>query len=187
MCEHVNNPAELINMRRKDRAKDDAWIQEIVTSAGFCSIATVDGHQPFINTVTFVYDSNEHSIYFHTAKQGRLRGNVDRGSRVCATVAEMGRLLPARTARSFSVEFRSVVMFGRISIIEDLDTGTAAMQLFMDKYFPHLKPGDDYRAIQPHEIEEISIYRIDIEAWSGKEKRADDDAQGAFYWGEQEA
>lgn len=187
MSEPPHDPADLTTMRRKDRAKDDEWIRTMVTQAGFCQVATIDVDQPFINTVTFVYDPNEHAIYFHTAKQGRLRGNVDRGSRVCATVAEMGRLLPARTARSFSVEFRSVVMFGRISIIEDLETGTAAMQLFMDKYFPHLKPGADYRAIQPYETEEISIYRIDIEAWSGKEKKADDDAEGAFYWGKREA
>ena len=40
----------------------------------------------------------------------------------------------------------------------------------LDKYFPDLKPGKDYRPITPEEISRTSVFAIEIEAWSGKEK-----------------
>lgn len=182
MTKREIEPASLTAMRRNDRARDDEWIRRFITASPFCHIATVDHEQPFITPMSFAYDPARHCLYFHTAKQGRLRLNTDSGSKVCVSVAEMGRLLPARTARSFSVEYRSVVIFGRISIVEDPAEATLGMQILIDRYFPHLRPDTDYRAIQPADIEEISVYRIDIECWSGKEKKADPSADRAFRW-----
>lgn len=173
-------------MRRTDRAGGDAWIREMLERMPYCHIATVEGNQPFITPMSFVYDAAAHAMYFHTAKEGRIRTNTDLGFRVCVSIAEMGRLLPAKTARGFSVEYRSVIAFGRISLVEDEAEVTRAMQMLIDRYFPHLQPERDYRPIQVEEIDEISVYRIDIESWSGKEKRAADGFAGAFAWGEGE-
>ena len=43
----------------------------------------------------------------------------------------------------------------------------AALTLLLDKYFPHLHSGQDYRAITGDELARTTVYRIAIDAWSG--------------------
>jgi hypothetical protein len=143
-------------------------------------MATLHDGQPYLNINTFVYDELTHSIYMHTAGSGRLRTNVDADERVCFCVSAMGRLPPADTARELSVEYDSVMIFGRGTIVTDTELARAKMLMLIEKYFPHLRPGTDYRPITQQEIEEISVYRIAIESWSAKRKVAPMDFPGAF-------
>lgn len=174
---------ELTSMRRKDRAKTDQWIREYLSHAQFGVLATVNDGQPYQNINTFVYDPDTHSIFIHTAGEGRLRSNAEAGGKVSYCVGQMGRLLPAKRAKGFSVEYESVVVFGTISIVEDQEIAKEKMQLLLDKYFPHLKSGPDYRPITDEEIAEVATYQIMIEAWSGKKKKEADDFPGAFGFG----
>lgn len=171
---------ERSRVRRSDRAvQDEAWIADLLRRAPLGFIATsVDG-QPFINSNIFVYDANARAIFFHTARKGRTRANVADGANVCLTVAEMGRLLPADTALEFSVEYNSVVVFGRATLVHDESAAIEALQALLDKYFTHLTAGKDYRPPVPEELKRTSVFRLDIESWSGKMKKVGD-FPGAF-------
>jgi nitroimidazol reductase NimA-like FMN-containing flavoprotein (pyridoxamine 5'-phosphate oxidase superfamily) len=172
-------------VRRKDRAvTDEGWIRDFLCRAPFGTLATVRDGRPFVNMNIFVYDPAAHALYLHTAKAGRTRSNVEADERVCFGVGEMGRLLPAPTAMHFSVEYAGVVVFGRARVVEDEAEATRALQQLLDKYAPHLRPGRDYRPIQPEELAVTSVYRIDIDAWSGKQKVAPADHPGAFLYGQ---
>ena len=80
----------------------------------------------------------------------------------------------------FGVEYAGVVVFGRAAIVTDDAEAKRGLQLLLDKYFPHLRPGDDYTPTADRDLKVTAVYRIDIESWSGKEARADDDYPGAF-------
>lgn len=173
-------------VRRADRAvEDDGWIVEMLTRCAVGALATVHDGQPFINSNLFVYDPAAHAIYMHTARVGRTRANVQQSERVCFSVSEMGRLLPAEEALEFSVEYAGVAVFGRASIIHDPAEARRALQLLLDKYFPHLKPGQHYRPTTDDELARTSVYRIAIDSWSGKRKAVEPDFPGAFYYGQQ--
>jgi uncharacterized protein len=75
------------------------------------------------------------------------------------------------------------VVFGQAALVEDEAEAYYGLQLLLDKYFPHLHPGEDYQAIQPAELARTSVFRIRIEAWSGKQKQAPADFPGAFWYG----
>ena len=168
---HSLSPNELIAMRRTDRAiTDDAEIAELLRQADICRIATSVNDQPFISANTFWYDGER--IFFHTATQGRTLSNVGHNPRVCLEVDWRGRWLPAKTALEFSVEYTGVVVFGQARLLEDDAEKERALQGLLDKYFPDLKPGVDYRRITPKELEVTAVFAIDIEAWSGKRKSA---------------
>lgn len=175
--------------RRRDRAvTDEAWIEALLARAPVGTLATVDeSGQPFLNTNLFVYDPGRHVIYLHTARAGRTRANVGANERVCFAVSELGRLLPAATALEFSVEYAGVVVFGRGAVVIDEAEATTGLQLLLDKYAPHLRPGRDYRPIQPEELARTAVYRITIEAWSGKRKAVPDDFPGAYRYEERAA
>lgn len=172
------------DVRRSDRAiTDDAWISAYVRRAPLAVMATVYDGQPFVNSNIFVYDEARHCIYTHTARVGRTRANLEHNPRACLTVTEMGRLLPADTALEFSVEYQSVVIFGTVKIVEDEIEAKAALQLLLDKYAPHLTPGQDYRPPVAEELDRTAVFRLDIEEWVGKRKQVEDDFPGAFYYG----
>ncbi|MBX5449566.1 pyridoxamine 5'-phosphate oxidase family protein [Thermogemmatispora sp.] len=178
---------ELERVRRQDRAVNDAhWIRSLLKRAPVGVLATVDGHQPFLNSNLFVYDEAEHAIYFHTAVEGRTRRNIEGSQRVCFTVYEMGRLLPAKTALGFSVEYASVVVFGEGRIVQDREQARAALHLLLKKYAPHLEPGRDYRAVTDEELMRTSVYEIRISTWSGKRKEVAADFPEAYYYGEKQ-
>ena len=100
--------------------------------------------------------------------------------RVCFCVAEMGRLLPADTAMEFGVEYASVVVFGTVTVCSDEGEVRYGLQLVLDRYFPHMKSGQDYREIIPEELNITAVYRIDIQAMSGKETYEPAEFPGAF-------
>src|SRR5262249_18100931 len=133
-------------------------------------LATVRDGQPFVNMNIFVYEPATKSIFMHTANTGQTRSNVDQANRVCFSISEMGRLLPAVYALNFSVEYAGVILFGTAEVVTDEAECGRALQLLLDKYAPHLRPGVHYRPSTAPEIARTSVYRIRIERWSGKRK-----------------
>lgn len=168
-------------LRRRDRGMDDAWVGAFLEAAPYGFLATVgEENQPFLNSNLFVYAGERHCIYLHTHRTGRTRDNLADPAKVAFSVAEVGRLLPAAEALEFSVEYAGVMVFGRGTVVDDTEEARDALQRLLDKYAPHLRPGRDYRATTDEELGRTAVYRVDIEAWSGKQKSADADFPGAF-------
>ncbi len=169
-------------VRRKDRAiTDEDWIRGFLQRAPLGVLATVHEGQPFTVARNFAYDEKTHGIYIHGAKKGRTYDNVLANDRVSFNVSEMGRLLPAKRAMNFGIEYSGVVVFGRISLVTDPVEAKYGLQLLIDKLFPHLRPGHDYEPTTDVDLKATAVYRIDIESWSGKQKTAPGDHPGAFF------
>lgn len=175
----------ITDARRSDRAIDDeTWIKAFLHQAAVGTLATVSDDQPFLNTNLFVYDEAAHCIYIHTARTGRTRTNIDAHEKVCFSVVEMGRLLPAAVALEFSVEYAGVTVFGRAHVVTDDVEAGKALQMLLDKYAPHLQAGENYRPPVLEEIKRTAVYRVMIDAWSGKKKEVEPDFPGAFRYSE---
>ena len=173
-------------LRRKDRAVEDVErLEAMLRDAPYLMYSTAVDNQPFTHVNTFVYEKESHALYMHTAITGTVRDNILKNEKVSFAVANMGRLLPAKTAKEMSVEYNSVFGTGTAEIMTDLKTGRDKMQLLVDKYFPHLKSGEDYAHLTEAACKEITIIKISITSWSGKAKKAEADFAGAFRFGEQ--
>ncbi len=167
-------------MRRSDRAQSDEWIRAFLHSGPWGALATVADGRPFINTNLYVYDETNGAIYLHTARTGRTRANLEGGAPVCFSVSEMGRILPNEIALDFSVEYAGVTIFGKGAVVEEDDEKSRALQLLMNKYAPHLEPHRDYRPPNQAELDRTSVFRVEIESWSGKMNRKESDFPGAY-------
>ncbi len=178
------NAQPFTHVRREDRAvEDEVWIAGFLQRAPVGVLATDSDGQPFINSNLFVYDAAAQVIYMHTARTGRTRSNIEADGRVCFHIYEMGRLLPADTALEFSVEYGGVTVFGRGKVVEDPVEARHGLQLLLDKYFSHLRSGEHYRPITDEELARTAVYRIEIDAWSGKRKAVEEEFPGAFWYG----
>ena len=180
MSKSKPNP-EFVKLRRKDRAvEDEVWIADFLDIAPFCVLATAVDNMPVANANTFVYNRDLRMVYLHTAKTGTLRKNIESNPNVCFVAFEMGRLLPAEVAKELSVEYRSVVAYGKAKIVEDEDECRHALESLARKYFSHMTAGKDYRTLTSQEAIQTTVYRIEIERWSGKTKQESSDFPGAF-------
>lgn len=176
---------EATRVRRTDRAVDDEpWMRTFLHSAPVGALATLHDDQPFLNTNLFVYDESSHSIILHTARVGRTRANIEQRSKVCFSIMELGRLLPAPEALEFSAEYAGLIAFGSMQVISDETEATAALQLLLDKYAPHLRAGRDYRPPVPEELNRTTVFRMTIESWSAKKKEVGDEFTGAYFYEE---
>jgi len=178
---YANKPRDEI--RRKEYAvTDSAWIRALLTRGAFGTLGTAHNSQPFITPILYLFVEEEHAIYYHGARVGRMRANVELNANVCFNVCEIGRILPAKNADDFNVEYYSVTVFGKAHVVKDEDEVVGILEGLLDKYAPHLKPGENYEHIKSEEINRTSVYKIDIKDWTGKQQKEDDDYPGAFYY-----
>lgn len=159
--------------RRPQLTQTDEWIRAFLKTAQIGHIATsVDG-QPFINPTTFWYDEDKHQIVFHSNVAGRVRSNIESNPKVSLEASELGKFLPSNVALEFSLQFRSVVVFGTARLVTDMVEARRLLYGLIGKYFPKMTVGQEYREITDKELRATSIYAIQIESWSGKENWAE--------------
>jgi hypothetical protein len=155
--------------RRREHARDDEWTRAFLRRAPIGHVVTQWGDQPFINPTTFWYDEPNQRLIFHSNIVGRVRANSEHADRVCFAASEFGRFLPSNVALEFSVQYRSVVVYGRVRVLESDDEKRAGLSGLIGKYFGHMAAGEAYRPITEQELKRTSVYAIEIEHWSGKE------------------
>lgn len=154
-------------VRRPDKLMPSWGIQQLLEHGYAGRLATVgtDGW-PYVCPLPYVYAGGE--IWVHnTSARGHLRTNVEHEPRVCFEIDEAGAVFPyGRFECDTSVEYRSVVAFGRIRIVEDGEQKVSFFDAFMKKY----ASGDDGRpkGFYPR-LDQVTVYAIAIEWVTGKE------------------
>ena len=164
--------ASLTKVRRKDREiTDKNWIVALLNRAGYGVLATCKDGQPFTVARNFSYDEKKHAIYFHGARKGRTFESAETGALANLNVSEMGEWIISDRAMNFGVKYKGVVVFGKLSLVDDAEEAKYALQLLMDKHFSDLRPDVDYEATTDIDLKVTAVIRMDVDAWSGKEKK----------------
>ncbi|MBI3738453.1 MAG: pyridoxamine 5'-phosphate oxidase family protein [Chloroflexi bacterium] len=161
------------HQRLPEYQRADDWIRGFLRRAQIAHIASHWDDQPFITPSTFFYDEAGHRLIFHSNLAGRVRSNIERHPEVCVEVSEMGKVLPSNVALEFSLQFRSVIVFGKARLIEDPNEQREVLHKLIAKYFGQMELGKDYRPATDKELKRTSVYEIKIESWSGKENWKD--------------
>ena len=159
--------------RLPEYQRDEEWIRSFLREAKVAHIASAGDRQPFVNPTTFWFDEANHQIIFHSNLAGRVRANIESNPRVCFEASELGKLLPSNVALEFSLQFRSVIVFGSARLISDPEEARQVLYGLIRKYFPAMTAGKEFREITEKEIKRTSVYAIRIEEWSGKENWKD--------------
>jgi nitroimidazol reductase NimA-like FMN-containing flavoprotein (pyridoxamine 5'-phosphate oxidase superfamily) len=162
--------------RLPDYVRDDVWIRDFLHRGKIAHVASLWDDQPFITPTTYLFDEADHRLIFHSNITGRIQANIKLHPKVCLEVSELGRFLPSNVALEFSLQYRSVIVFGSAFILDDRQEKREIMHRLIAKYFDKMELGRDYRPAIDKELDRTSVYEIRIESWSGKEnwnQRAD--------------
>ena len=173
MPRDYSNQPPIAFQRRPHLTRDDDWIRAFLKEAKIGHIASCMDGQPFINPTMFWFDEEHHQILFHSNLAGRIRSNIESNPQVSLEASELGKFLPSNVALEFSLQFRSVVVYGTARVVTDPAEARRLLYGLIGKYFPKMTAGVEFREITDKELRATSIYAIQIESWSGKENWAD--------------
>ena len=123
-------------MRRKDKEVASYTVaEELLSNALVGRLGTCFNNIPYITPVNFVYDNNK--IYFHSAHEGRKIENIKHNQQVCFEIDKMISIIPGRRMPCGSTtEYKSVIVFGDIRVVGDIDEKTVALNKLIEKYAP---------------------------------------------------
>lgn len=148
-------------MRNSKRRLSDEMTAEILENGLFGTLSTV-GEEDVPYGVPMSYAVSDGKIYFHCAPEGHKLDNILYNNNVCFTVVDGVETI----AEKFSTKFRSVIAFGKISVVEDAAEKQKGIEAIMMKYSSEFaEAGREY--IEKY-YGKFKILRIDIENISGK-------------------
>jgi uncharacterized protein len=173
MPRDYSNQTPTAFQRLPEYKRDDEWIRAFLHKARVAHIATARDGRPFVTPSTFWFDEENRQIIFHSNIAGRIRSNIENNSKVCLETSELGNLLPSNVALEFSLQYRSVVVFGTARLVSDPQESRKLLYGLIKKYFPLMTSGAEFREITDKELRATSVYAIQIEEWSGKENWKD--------------
>ncbi|ENO84481.1 hypothetical protein C665_12969 [Thauera aminoaromatica S2] len=152
-------------MRRlPERAHYDAdTIAAIVDAAMLCTVAfQLDGAVHAIPTIHWREGGH---LYLHGAKASRMLKALTEGE-ACVTIALADGLVLARSAMHHSMNYRSVVVYGRFEAVTEPAHKLASLRAFIDGLYPGR--WDTLRPITEKELNATSVLRIALDEASAK-------------------
>lgn len=152
-------------IREPDRAVYDRESVYRILDEGFiCHVGfAVDG-QPFV--IPTSYGRKDATLYIHGSAASRMLRQLKEAIPVCITVTLLDGLVLARSVFNHSMNYRSVVVLGKATLVDDPAEKLAALKVLSE----HILPGrwDDSRQPNERELKATSVLRVPIEEFSAK-------------------
>ena len=153
-------------VREPDRAVYDREVVYRILDEGFlCHVGFVVDGQPFV--IPTSYGRHDATLYIHGSAASRMLRQVTKdGVPVCITVTLLDGLVLARSVFNHSMNYRSVMILGKATLVDDPQEKLAALRTLSE----HILPGrwEDARQPNERELKATSVLRVPIEEFSAK-------------------
>jgi len=143
---------------------DSETINKIIDEALYCHISFIQDGHPFI-IPTIHARMNDHLV-FHGAKASRLLKQISSGEEIAVSITILDGLVLARSVFHHSMNYRSVVIFGKGKLIENKIEKLNALEAITN----HIIPGrwNDARKPNEKELNATSVVSLKIDEASAK-------------------
>jgi uncharacterized protein len=152
-------------VREPERAAyDRETVYQILDEGFLCHVGFAVEGQPFV--IPTSYGRVESNLYIHGSAASRMLRQMKDGVAVCVTVTLLDGLVLARSIFNHSMNYRSVVILGKATLVDDPKEKIEALYALSQ----HILPGrwDDSRQPNERELKATSVQRVPIEEFSAK-------------------
>ncbi|MBU1379077.1 MAG: pyridoxamine 5'-phosphate oxidase family protein [Alphaproteobacteria bacterium] len=151
--------------RRPQRARyDEAAVYKVLDAGIMAHVGYVIDGQPFVTPTAYWREGRK--LYWHGAAASRMLATVADGAPACVTVSFLDGFIVGRSGIMHSLNYRSVMAFGRARLVDDPAEKRAAMASFIDRLYAgralKLRPTTDT------ELRQIALVEMEIEEASAK-------------------
>ncbi|MGA9545412.1 MAG: pyridoxamine 5'-phosphate oxidase family protein [Candidatus Sulfotelmatobacter sp.] len=152
-------------VREAHRAVYDRETAYRILDEGFlCHVGFVVDGQPFV--IPTSYGRKDANLYVHGSAASRMLRQLKESVPVCITVTLLDGLVLARSIFNQSMNYRSVMVLGKATLVDDPAEKLEALHLLSE----HILPGRwaDTRQPNASELKQTSVLRLPIEEFSAK-------------------
>lgn len=139
-------------------------INQILDEAFICHVGFIVNGQPFVIPTAFARDGE--NLIIHGSAASRMMRNLSEGIDVCVTVTLIDGMVLARSAFHHSMNYRSVVIFGKAKLVEDEAEKNEALRLFTEHLIPNR--WDEIREPNSKELKGTTVLSLPITEASAK-------------------
>ena len=139
-------------------------VYKILDEGFICHVSfTVDGRPVVIPTG---YARVADQLFIHGSQVSRMLRTLSAGIDVCIAITLVDGLVLARSAFHHSINYRSVVIFGRATMVEEREAKLAALFAFSE----HVIPGrwEDVREPTDQELKATTVLSVPLKEVSAK-------------------
>lgn len=144
---------------------DRETVYRILDEGLICHIGFVADGQPYV--IPTSYGRRGADLFIHGSAASRMLRQIQKeGAPVCVTVTLLDGLVLARSVFNHSMNYRSVVILGKATLVDDPEEKLAGLRVLSE----HILPGrwDDARQPNERELKQTSVLRVPIEEFSAK-------------------
>lgn len=157
-------PVNRVKRLHERGSYDHAKIHALLDASMLCHVAYVIDGQPYCTPTLFWREGTR--LYWHGSSASRMLRNQSEGEPVCLTVSHLDSLVLARCGFNHSVDYRSVMAFGRARMIEEPDEKAGALIAMVDRFYPGRTA--TLRKSTTQEIKATRVIGMEIEQASAK-------------------
>ena len=143
---------------------DRELVYGILDEGFICHVSFAIDGRPFV--IPTGYARVDDQLFIHGSQVSRMLRTLSQGVDVCVGVTLVDGLVLARSAFHHSVNYRSVVVFGRAAMVEDKQAKLAALFAFSE----HVIPGrwNDVREPTEQELKATTVLSLPLVEASAK-------------------
>ena len=148
---------------RSNRITNEPEMFQIIDKCEACYVSMVDQHNmPYVVPLNF--GLKDGVIYLHSSRTGKKLDILRNNKNVCIAFStdHQLRFQHEDVACSYVMKYRSILVYGHIEFIEDIEDKIEAMNLVMKKYV-----GREFSYNEPA-IREVCVYKVVISEMTGK-------------------
>ncbi|GBR51351.1 hypothetical protein AA106555_0515 [Neokomagataea thailandica NBRC 106555] len=138
-------------------------VHEVLDAAPICHVGYVIDGESYVTPTIHWRVGNR--VYWHGSAASRFLRKAA-GQRVCLTVSLFDGYVMARSAFNHSANYRSAMVFGRATVLENTNDIEAALKAMMDDLFPNR--WDSLRPMTAQELKATAVLYLDIEEATAK-------------------
>lgn len=151
--------------RLKDRGcYDRSAVYKILDEGLICHVGYMEGASPKVLPTGYVRMGD--NLYLHGSGANRMLRMANQGAELCVTVTLVDGLVLARSAMHHSMNYRSVVIYGKGRSVQDPEEKLMSLETFVE----HVVPGRwaDIRPPSATELKVTEVIALALEEASAK-------------------
>lgn len=139
-------------------------LDDIIARCQYCAMAMVDQqNEPYVLNMNFGYA--DRVVYLHSAQEGKKINILKNNRRVCLSFStdHVLRWQSENMACSYSMKYRSVLIYGLVEFIDDPSQKRNALNIIMKQYTNR----NDFDYGDPA-IRNVMVYKVVAEKMEGR-------------------
>lgn len=148
-------------MRRKDKEiTEQKDLDVIMKKAQVCRLAVSYEGMAYIIPLSFGYANRV--LYFHSAQEGLKLLILRENAKACFEVEIDTQVVPGERGCDWTMRYQSVIGFGEVEFIEELEGKREAMKIIMQQYT------DEVKLIEDLALSKVTLFKLNVNTMSGK-------------------